>query len=458
MSFYLGLAIYNCMKKLIILLLFCEFVFAQTGIKEAWQMVEQNSDALKASKDGQNIARLKKDSAKSMYLPSISVTGSYTHLSEPIGTDTHSIADSLASTLPFTATVMSALPNHQMDFSKQDVFLADLHMLWPLYTGGKIDAVQDIYKATLDEAKALAEMKKDEEFLKLVKYYYGVVVASSLYDTRKEAQKALSIHYKNAKKLKEHGQIANIELLDARVKLDAAKIDTTRAKHKYEIAFSALSSILKQKIEPSSEFAIKDLMKNQEYYQLQTEQNYAGLSILDAKQKQTQALVGVKKSAYHPTILGYANYNLYKDDSPIMKTLPRWFGGVMLKINLLQRKDRLQEIQAAKLLNSKVKHLKAQAIDSLAILVEKTYKEMESYKEEYDSLSSSLELAKENYRLRSIAFKEGLSTSVEVVNAQIFLLGAKTKRLNAAYNYEQKLSQLCVLSGDRDMFFEIVGR
>jgi len=37
----------------------------------------------------------------------------------------------------------------------------------------------------------------------------------------------------------------------------------------------------------------------------------------------------------------------------------------------------------------------------------------------------------------------------------MFLSGAKTKRFNAAYNYVQKLSQLCVLSGDREIFFEI---
>lgn len=445
------------MKKFILLILFYEFLFAQTGIKEAWEMVEQNSDAIKASKDSTTIATLKKKSAKSMYLPSISITGSYTHLSEPIGIDTHGIAGSLPST-SIVGTIMSALPNHQLDFSEQDVFLADLHMLWPLYTGGKIDAAQDIYAAAADEAKAMAQMKKDEEFLKLVKYYYGVVVASSLYETRKEAQKALKLHYQNAKKLKEQGQIANIELLDAKVKFDGAKIETTKAKHKYEIAVSALTTLLKQKIEPSSKFVINETPKEQEYYQTQTEQNYAGLGIFDAKEKQTNALVGVKKSGYYPTVMGYANYSLYKDDSPLMQTLPQWFAGVRVKIDILKRKDREQEIQIAKLLNSKVKHLKTQALENLAILVEKTYKEMESYKEEYNSLSSSLALAKENYRLRTIAFKEGLSTSVEVVNAQMFLLGAKTKRLNAAYNYEQKLSQLCVLSGDRDMFFEIVGR
>ena len=296
----------------------------------------------------------------------------------------------------------------------------------------------------------------DKEFLKLVKYYYGVVVSLSLYKTRLEAQKALKIHYENAKKLKKHGQIANIELLNAQVKLDGAKIETTKAKHKYEIAVSALSSLVKKEIKPSSNLVVNDIVEDEEYYTTKTQQNYAGLDILDAKEKQTKAFIKIKKSAYHPTVVGYANYNLYKDDSLIMDTLPKWFGGVMVRISLLKRKDRAQEIQVAKLLNSKVKHLKDEALENLAILVEKTYKEMKLYKEEYNALNSSIKLAKENYKLRTIAFKEGLCTSVEVVDAQMFLLGAKTKRLNAAYNYEKSLSQLCVLSGDRDMFFEII--
>jgi hypothetical protein len=41
-----------------------------------------------------------------------------------------------------------------------------------------------------------------------------------------------------------------------------------------------------------------------------------------------------------------------------------------------------------------------------------------------------------------------------VVDAQLFLSGAKTKRLNAAYNYIKKLAFLSVLSGDRDSFFK----
>ena len=198
-------------------------------------------------------------------------------------------------------------------------------------------------------------------------------------------------------------------------------------------------------------------MKSQNYYKDETQANFTGLKVLDAKAAQSNSLVEIKEAAWMPEVAAYGNYNLYKDDSPIMSTLPTWFAGVMIKIDILQRADRSEEIQAAKLLNDKVKYLKLEAIENLTLLVEKTYKEMMSDREEFNSLSSSMELARENYRLRSVAFKEGLSTSVELVDAQMFLMGAKTQRLNAAYNFVQKVSQLSVLSGDREMFFKIQG-
>jgi outer membrane protein TolC len=434
------------LKKILVFICLQLTLFADMSVEDAWQNIEQKNNGMKASQNDVNIAKLKRDSAKSMYLPSVSLIGNYTHLNDNMKVEDTISLPILPTPIPFKA-----------DLSEQDIFLADLELLWPLYTGGKIDATQDIYKAQTDEAKAHSEIKKDEEFLKLVKYYYGLVVSKSLYITRQETQKALQIHFENAKKLKDAGQIANVELLNAKVKLDAAKIETTKAKHKYEIAVTALASLVKQKIKPSSKLFVNEILKDEYYYVNETQNNYAGIKVYDAKEKQSLALVNIKKAAWHPQVMGYANYNLYKDESILSQSLPNWFAGVVVKIDLLQRKDRGEDVEAAQLLNAKVKNLRKEALENLALLVEKTYKEMLSYKEEFFSLDSSIALCKENVRLRKISFKEGLSTSVELVDAQMFLLAAKTKKLNAAYNYVQKLSQLCVLSGDRKKFFEFIG-
>lgn len=434
------------MKKICLILFFTlgTAVWA-TSLEEAWEVMQQNSDSQKALQKTLQIAKSKKSSAKSMYLPSLSLTGSYTHLSDPV-----KIEDKID--LPLNLGVVP----FRLDLSKQDVFMANLHALWPLYTGGKIDAAQDIYAAGVDEANALKEMKKDKEFLELVKLYYGVVVTKSLYETMRQSQKALREHYENAKKLYENAQIANVELLHAKVKLDNAQIAATKAKHAYEIALEALQKMTDASVTPTEELFVGTNEEEASRYEQATQEHAASLKILDAKAKQSQALTKIKTSSWFPTVVGYANYNLYKDDSIIAKSLPTWFAGVVVKIDLLKRKDRNEEIQSAKMLQDKVRYLKADARKKLSILVDKTYKEMMSAKEEYEALRSSIALAKENFRLRRISFKEGLSTSVELTEAEALVLGAQTKRLKAAYDYVQKLAQLCVLAGEREKFFEFV--
>ena len=412
---------------------------ADIGINESWQRVLKLNDGLHASSRDVQRAKLKKDSAESMYLPSINLSASYTHLDKPIG-------------LQFDGILTGK--HYEVDFSEQDILLSDLQILYPLYTGGKIDAVQDAYEAKVNEAKSLHKMQEDKEFLSLVKLYYGVVISDSLYKTRLESQKSLELHFKHAKELKSQGQIAKVELLNAQVKLDAAKIETRKAQHKLEIVSSALHKMIKQNETPSSLLFVAQSIEDENYYADESVENFAALGVLDAKGKQADALVSVKKAAWHPQVLAYGNVNLYRDDSVLMQTMPNWMAGVAVKFEIFGRNDRVSEIQAAQLLHSKVAYLKVQAQEDLRLAVEKTYSEMLLYKEEFESLSSSLALANENYRLRNIAFSEGLATSVEVVDAQMFLSGAKTKRFNAAYNYVKKLSQLCVLSGDRELFFE----
>lgn len=437
------------MKIILFLALSVSYLFASFTLEEAWMKVSQNSGSLNASSNDVARAKLERNSAKSMYLPSISINASYTHLDKPIGVDSSDISNFMAS-LPLPLPFPS-----EIDFSKQDIFLADLQLLFPLYVGGKIDAAQDIYSAKVTESKAHHHLKEDKAFLNLVKFYYGVIVSKSLYETRLKVQKALLLHYENAKKLQLQGQIAKVELLNAQVELDAAKIETTKARHKLDILKIVLASTTKSQKEPSQNLFVSLNTKTKESFKQETLLNSNGLKILDAKSKQVDALVKIKKAAWLPSLIAYGNYNLYKDDSPLMSMAPKWMAGVLLKVDILKTKDRNQEIQAAKLLHSKLQNLKEQAKEDLAILVSKTYNEMLLYRDEYNSLSSSIALADENYKLRSLAFKEGLSTSLEVVKAQMFVASIKTKKANAAYNYIQRVARLTVLSGDYREFFKI---
>jgi len=430
------------MKIVLLLGVVVSVVCADITIEEAWQSVKKNNKALHASYDDVQVAKLKQNSARSMYLPNISLTGSYTHMDKPIDLDTSDVS-----------MIIPSFPN-SIDLSKKDIFMADLQLLWPLYTGGRIDAAQKIYGAKVQEVQAMASMKSDEKFLQLVKYYYGSVVAKRLYETRKDGYRAYKLHFENARKMYERGQLAKVELLNAKAKLKDAEVELVKAKHQKELTFHAYELLTHTKEDPCSCLFMLTTPSTQHHYTQETTRNYAALRVFDAKAKQSDALVDVKKADFLPTVSGFGNYNIYRDNSLLMKSMPNWFAGVVVSINLLTRNDRTQEIEVAKLTHQKVNHLKAQAIEDLKLLVERTYQEMLSSIEEYSALESSLAMAQENVKLRKISFSEGLSTSSEVVDAQTFLEAVRTKRLNAAYNFVQHFAQLSVLSGDREQFFE----
>ena len=439
------------MKFFFIFLFLCDVIFAEPiGFSDAWLRMLSVNDGLKSEKQGEKQAKMMKEAAKSMYLPSINFTGSYTHIDKGVDLD----VPSSNIVLPIGSGV--TIPQGgllQESIVKQDIFLADLNVLWPLYTGGKIRIANDLRTTQISEARARTNMAKDKAFVTLVKVYYGVLMGEALLQTRLEVEKALALHYKHAKKLKEQGQIAQVELLNAKVRYDKAKIETTKARHSYEIASSTLKKLLKsQKLTPSSHLFVNFKVEKEAHYESAMQENHPALKLLNIKKNQSEMMVKMNKGSYHPTLAAYGNYNLYKDDSLLFEALPKWFVGVGVKWTLFDNGGRSEKLEVAKIMQTKVAHIQAQARTDLSILLEKSYKEMRLYLDEYRGLNSSLALAGENVRLRERSFTEGLSTSIDVIDAQLFLASIKTERLNAAYNYVKKLSQVMVLSGERDNF------
>ncbi len=78
---------------------------------------------------------------------------------------------------------------------------------------------------------------------------------------------------------------------------------------------------------------------------------------------------------------------------------------------------------------------------------------MLSYKTQYFSLQSSVELASENLKLRQSAFLQGMSTSTEVSDAQNALSLAIIERQSVAYQYVIALSRLFALSDELERFY-----
>ena len=436
---------------------------AQTiSFGEAWTRVIQQDEGLAAEQAGVDRAKQLREAAKAMYLPKVDLGASYTHLDQPMELDLMDL-NPIANHPEMVKALQHILgglpiPHFTPDdfvtpLTKQNVVTSSVKMLWPLFAGGRIDAAQDIRQAQVSEAQQLLVLKQQATFESLSQTYFGVVLAAQVVQTKQEIEEGLAHHLDHAKKLEAQGQIARVERLSAQSAYDRARIDTQKSRRGLEIAELALGHMLKlSRAEPDSGLFVNQELPRLEGLVSQTLEVHPGLKLLSAKKEQAKGMIRMEKGKYAPEVFLFGNYNLYEDDSLASKTAPDWLVGVGVSMPLVSRDGRSETVQAAKSAELQVNLLQAKTRQDLELLVEKTWREAAQGLEEYQSLSSTQALAEENVLLRDKAFGQGLSTSLDVVDAQNQLAGVKTQRAAAAYQYVVSLARLLALSGQMNSF------
>ena len=429
---------------------------------EAWQQLLQVSDKLQASQQEVNRAQAEKAAGEDLNLPSLSINGSYTRLEKPLELDLRDLNPlaSLdpASLPPALGAALGAIPGSLFitPFTEQDVFRSSLQAMWPIYTGGRISAAQGIHEAQVAEKEQQHQLSTRDLFIKLVDRYYGVAVSHALMTTRGQLVDALSEHAEHAVKLEEQGQIAKVERLNAQVALENARVDYASAKRQLEMTQIALSRMLhRENIDTASRLFMLENSPSLGQLSLLTLTTHPALKLLEAKEVQANGLIDVEKGSYYPTVFLYGNYTLYEDDSLLAKMEPDWMVGVGVKIPLISRDGRSGKVEAARSALLQARYTKAQTQQDLSLLLDQSYRQLEQAREETESLNLSLALAKENKRLRDLAFSQGLSTSIEKVDAELKLSGVQTQQLAAQYRYVQAYARLMAISGQLD---EFIGR
>ncbi|EPY9864541.1 TolC family protein [Vibrio cholerae] len=435
---------------------------APLSFQEAWDLLQQQNNSLAAQRANVERYAHLKDATQNLNLPSVSVGANFTRLDQDVTLSGKQIVDSaggidpnlIASLSPSLLPLVTHLGAAKSTITERDIFTSSIRAIWPIFTGGRITAAQDAAAGKEDEAQSQLAMERQARYEDLAKYYFSVVLAKEVLATRIAVEEGLTQHRDNALKLEQQGQIAHVERLQADASLDKAKVERKKAQKTLDIAQSALTQILgaTETVEPSGMLFINTSLPPMHAFIEQTLNTYPGLSLLDAKEKQASSLIKAEQGKYYPEVYLYGDYSLHEDDSLASQMKPDWLVGVGVNIPLIENSGRSEQVKAANSAVNQVRYLKAQAKQDLSVLVEKTYLEAEQALEEVTGLNSSLNLAQENLRLRQKAFSQGLSTSVDVVDAELYLASIRTQQSLASFNYLISLNKLLALSSEMSSF------
>lgn len=422
----------------------------------AWKNVLNNHNGIAAERANVQRQEALTSGTSDLNLPSVTLSANYTYLDDDVTVSGQQLLDS-TNTNPAIAGILGQFIGPVTStLAERDIFTSSIRAIWPIFTGGRISAAESAAEGKTDEARSKLKMKQQASYEDLAKYYFSVVLASEVVKTYSEVEQGLAKHRDNAIKLQQQGQIAKVERLQADASYDKARVDLRKAQQDLDIAKAALTSMLqsKENITPETTLFINPSLPQLSAFIDNTLDTYPGLDLLDAKERQASSLVKAEKGRYYPEVYLYGNYNLYEGDSLSAEIAPDWMVGIGVNVPLIDNKGRSDKVVAAHNAIQQVQYLKKQAKQDLALLVEKTYREALQAIDEYEGLASSLELASENVLLREKAFKQGLSTSLDVVDAELYLASIKTQRSLASFNYVISLVKLLALSDQTDTFVQ----
>jgi outer membrane protein TolC len=330
------------------------------------------------------------------------------------------------------------------------------NFIWPVYTGGKINAANKAAEIDEEEAGLEKEQKQGELMSELASRYYGLVLAEQACKVRAQVAEAMKKHLFDSEKLAEQGQIARVEFLHAQVAMSDAERELKKANREAEIVKRALQNTIAAgdsiNILLASKLFFLKSIENEQFFVDLALRNNPQIRMVDSKQELAATGVKLEKSNFLPTVAVSGTYDLAnKDLSPYV---PDWMVGVGLKWSLFEGNARNRNLQAARFKEQKAEQAGIKAEEDIRTIIRKLHHQLAMQVEQLEELDTTLEFATTYADSREKAFREGLSTSTELVDARLLVAKVKIERLQALYNYDTNLAVLLQVCGNPELFLE----
>jgi len=423
---------------------------APIDFAEALRQAATVSGSVRGAQLDTDSKRLKAEALEHIDGPSLNLTGFAGRVQTSIGLDVSRAAGAIngiggALPLPLPLPEVPDTLTHDSAFNLGTVGIG---ALWPLYTGGRLDAVKGVAGGQVLEADADRVEAEDKLALQVAQRYFTLQLAQQVARVRARAAAGVAEHQQAAKKLEAGGLIAHAERLRADVALDSANSAAAQAASDVELAQVALNRLLgaATTVRPATPLFVHSTPVGplQSFIDAGMTHNPAWAKIA-GKRMQAEQSRKLHGSEHSPTVFALGNYNYNKSKEGLVGN--NWFVGVAVNIPLVDRIDKSKLIAAARLDEERVEVAAQQAGRDIPTLIEKNWRALEQARIEFLATGSSLELARENLRLQQIAFREGQAAALDEVDAQLNLAKIETQRANAAYGYVMALAQLLDASG-----------
>ena len=438
------------------------------SLEEALEMTLSDNPAIRAAEFNRRAAQQERRAAIGLRMPQIGITGSYAYLGKDIEIDLNNMkapvqnlagqilqsgmipSDYIPSISQMLSGAMAAswalpLQDRSLGFVGGDVTV-------PLWMGGKINAANRAARINEQTARSQGIQQRNALVSELVERYYGLALAQQVVVVRQQVVDGVRKHLEDAAALEAQGMISRSEKLYVEFKMSEAERDLQNAQSQVETIAAALNSTIGRTDDylPVTAMFILERIEPLDHFRTLAAERNPLLDQVDQKRRLAYEGVRAQRSSFLPQVVAMGGGSFY--NYQVAGFVPRWAVGVGVNIKLFDGLNREYQYSAARQTVRRVGELQNKASQDISVLVEKLYNQMINYRNQITSIDASLSFAEEYLRMKEAAFREGMSSSSDLIDAELNLAGVRTERLQAAYNFDLVLAQLLEAAGISDEY------
>jgi outer membrane protein len=390
------------------------------SLDDLYRIALARSEKLKVAEENLSISELGRDKALSYLLPRLTATGGVTQYSEK--------------KLSTTGSVIQA-----ESASSWGVRLDETVSL----SGRELTALgisrQNVTRSQYD----LTAIREDYLLRYVAAAYYNVLMSRKNLEIADSNLDRLQKYREAAEKRLRVGEVTKTALLRAEGELSGAKSDRLQALNSLELATAVLASNVgvRDAFTLREETATQGDIPALGVFQEQAFAVRADLKSLEIQKQIAADQIRYAEGAFWPSLSVSGVYN-GTDQTPGSTTLNREsiYGGVALNFPFFEGGLRKAELSEAKARERQAVLFYEDAKKGIEIEVQSAYLDLVTQKGILKFLNDQLAFARDNYHAVARQFDFGLSSSLDVLDANALLVSAERKAASADYNY--RLAQL----------------
>ena len=369
---------------------------------------------------------------------SVKADASYTYFETPPGSILP--ADSFGAGVPPTDLFLG-IPSH-------DQYEVGVTGTLPLFTGGRVISGLAVAYLSDDIAYQQYRMAVNDTLYNVRVAFYSITLAREVVKVRTDALDLLARQMETTRKKYDVGVVSRFDVLRAEVEVANARPPLIAAKKDLVLAGDSLKRVLG--VDVGEPFEVQgDLTFNEEAVDIdgllvQADERSPELTISRKAERIAAKNVNMTVGEFLPTISSFARYEgtIYDFSWNEDDWLWDFTAGVTISVPLTGLAVSVAKVKEARAVYMKARIGMLDTVNSVKLDIKGAYYDMIQAREIVESQRLNIDMATEAVKIAEVRYDNGISTLLELMDAQLALTTARLNWLNALFGYEEAKARI----------------